>query len=181
MTNPNDEYREQIADRPTMTTGVQRGVDQLEALGAQQHSPAAVEAYKKEPLFSKKVLIGWGIGTLVVWFAVTMIIPSIVSAVRGTIRGSTVSTSSDNTIKTIRLRNGTVITIKTGPDGHVTVDRSHPGSAAPAPATGVSVGAPERPEQPERVEQPERPEPAERIEAGNPPAAAPAPATTGKK
>jgi hypothetical protein len=174
MTNPNDEYRDQIADRPTMSTGVQRGLDQLESLGMQQPPPAPAEPYKKEPLFSKKVLIGWGLGTLAVWFVVTMIIPSIAGAIRGAIRDGTVSTSGDNTIKTITLRNGTVITIKTGPDGNVTVDRRHPGSTAPTPApTGTSVAAPERPGQPER------PEPLERIEPKEQPVAAPA--TTGKK
>jgi hypothetical protein len=78
-----DEPRSQRLDEPIINTGIVPGAGEA-------WPPAPVEpeppAYVKEPLFSKKVLAGWAIGTLVVWFAFTVVVPEIVRSVKAEIR-----------------------------------------------------------------------------------------------
>ena len=120
-------------------------------------SPAA-EAYRKEPLFSKKVLFGWGIATLVVWFTLSFIVPPIVQSIKAAIESSLAEPTTNTAGETvIRTKRG-IITIKRTPTG-IVIDRQEPGTAAPAPAAPAPVVAP--------VEV--KPEPA------------PAPEATGKK
>lgn len=76
-----------------LTTGVMRGMDQLDSLNAQLE-PRSVDPidevppqpYVKERLFSRKVLIGWAAATLIVWFALTMIVPVVLESVGNEIR-----------------------------------------------------------------------------------------------
>ncbi len=76
-----------------LTTGVMRGMDQLDSLnaGLEPHSVASIdefppEPYVKEKLFSRKVLIGWAAATLIVWFVLTMIFPIVLERVGDEIR-----------------------------------------------------------------------------------------------
>ncbi len=107
--------------------------------------PAKEPPYVKEPLFSKKVLIGWALGTLVVWFGFTVIVPAIVQSVKSAIVNTVPDADGTRTIVT---RNGTTITIKSGPDGGITVDRKGRGTAAPLPPEPVTPVEPVEPREP---------------------------------
>jgi hypothetical protein len=104
-------------------------------------SPAA-EAYKKEPLFSKKVLFGWGIATLVVWFTLSFIVPSVVQSIREAIVTSVGERERNADGETIIKTKRGIITIKRTPTG-IVIDRQEPGSAAPAaPAPAAPLPEP---------------------------------------
>ncbi len=96
--------------------------------------------YVKEPLFSKKVLFGWGIATLLVWVVVTNIVPMIVDEVKVAIAEG-IGPTRENTRTVIETRNGTV-TITRGPNG-VTIDRRGRGEPAPPDPAAVVVPVPE--------------------------------------
>ena len=125
--------------------------------------PSAADPYKKEPLFSKKVLIGWSLATLIVWFTLSFIVPPVVQSIREAIVTSVGERERNADGETvIRTKRG-VITIRRTPTG-IVIDRQEPGSpapAAPAPATPL----------PEPVVAP--------VEVR--PAPAPVPEATGKK
>ncbi len=117
--------------------------------------------YVREPLFSKKVLFGWGIATLFVWIAVTSIIPRIVDEVKVAI-AQNVAPTRENTRTVIQTRTGSVI-ITRGPNG-VTINKVGPGE--PIPPNPATITIPVPPE----------------VIVGPPAAAPPAPdAPTGKK
>jgi hypothetical protein len=127
-------------------------------------SPAA-EAYKKEPLFSKKVLFGWGLATLIVWFTLSFIVPPVVQSIREAIVTSVGERERNADGETvIRTKRG-VITIRRTPTG-IVIDRQEPGSPAPAaPAPAPATPLPEPVVAPVEVK----------------PAPAPVPEATGKK
>ena len=77
---------------PEMPTGVMRSIEQLDALNANRlELPPVSEPlpeappYRKERLFSRKVMIGWAAATLLVWFALTFITPIIAETVKAEI------------------------------------------------------------------------------------------------
>jgi hypothetical protein len=125
-------------------------------------SPAA-EAYRKEPLFSKKVLIGWGLGTLIVWFTLSFIVPPVVQSIRDAIVSSVGESQRNTAGETIIKTKRGIITIKRTPTG-IVIDRQEPGSAAPA-APAPAAPLPEPVVAPVEVK----------------PAPAPTPEATGKK
>ena len=139
--------RETRIDNGTRLTGVMPGA------GLPPSEPAALEpvaapdpaTYKKEPLFSKRVMIGWALGTLVVWFGLTVIVPAIVESVKTAIVNSV---PDEHGTRTIVTRNGTTITIRKGPDGGITVDRKGRGAAAPLPPEPITPVEPVEPLEP---------------------------------
>ena len=131
---------ERLADETRLVQPQLDSYDRGEILPPEP-SPAA-EAYKKEPLFSKKVLFGWGIATLVVWFTLSFIVPSVVQSIREAIVTSVGERERNADGETvIRTKRG-VITIKRTPTG-IVIDRQEPGSAAPAaPAPAAPLPEP---------------------------------------
>ncbi len=160
MTDPVDGRGNQPADQRQNRTefdGIRAG------LPGEYPVPVAEEQtpYVREPLFSKKVLFGWGIATLFVWIAVTSIVPRIVDEIKVAI-AENVAPTRENTRTVIETRNGKVI-ITRGPDG-VTIDRIGPGEPIPPDPATITIPVP-----PEVI-------------VGPPAAAPPAPeAPTGKK
>lgn len=70
--------------------------------------PDAVPAgYRREPLFSRRVMIAWATGAFLLWFGVTFIVPEIVNSVKAEIREN-MREPGTNT-RTIRVRDRTVI------------------------------------------------------------------------
>ena len=112
MNQENDEPR--VA--PTeLTTGVMRGIDHIDSLGARPVAPGdtSVEPapYKKEPLFSKKVLIGWATATLIIWFGLTVIVPEIFRSIKAGIEESIADTQPGERI--IETPNGKLTVTRT--------------------------------------------------------------------
>ena len=112
MNQENDEPR--VA--PTeLTTGVMRGIDHIDSLGARPVAPGdtSVEPapYKKEPLFSKKVLIGWATATLIIWFGLTVIVPEIFRSIKAGIAESIAEKKPGEDI--VRTRDGKLIIKRT--------------------------------------------------------------------
>lgn len=89
---------------PEMPTGVVRSLDQLDSLNANRLDPLTADfealpeppPYKKERLFSRKVMIGWAVATLLVWFAISFITPIVVETVRAEVE-SRMEPPTDNT------------------------------------------------------------------------------------
>src|SRR5688500_1274153 len=106
-----------------------------------QASPAAVEAYRKEPLFSKKVMIGWGLATVVVWFTLSFVVPAVVESVKTAIVSNIGEPEKTRTGETVFKTRRGVVTIRRTPTG-ITIDRQEPGAAAPAPSVPEPVVAP---------------------------------------
>lgn len=127
-------------EHATMTTGVMRGVDQLNDINS--YPPAPVQpAYVKEPLFSKKVLIGWGLATLIVWFSLTVIVPEIGRSIRDGLGGGFVTDASSTPDRKVFVsKNRKITIIKT--DKGITVERNDIGSAAPDPVAPPAPKAP---------------------------------------
>ena len=147
---------ERLADETRLAQPQLDSYDRGEMLPPEP-SPAA-EAYRKEPLFSKKVLFGWGIATLIVWFTLSFIVPPIVQSIKTAIVTSVGERERNAEGETIIRTKRGIITIKRTPTG-IVIDRQEPGAAAPAPAAPAPVVAP--------------------VEVK--PAPAPAPEATGKK
>ena len=130
---------ERVADGTRLVPGDLGGYDRGDIVP--QASTAAVEAYRKEPLFSKKVMIGWGLATLIVWFTLSFVVPAVVESVKTAIVsniGEPEKTPAGETV--FKTRRG-VVTIKRTPTG-IIIDRQEPGAAAPAPALPEPVAAP---------------------------------------
>ena len=162
MTDFRNDPRGQPVDEATMTTGVLRGVQQLESLAPPPVANTGTTApdqpaYRKEPLFSKKVLFGWAFATLAIWFAFSFIVPAVVTAVKnevlthmtpGTSR-TVITTKDGRTVTIIRTKDGITID-RRGPDGTaVAAPVQIPIQTAPTPlAPGTPVPAPEQPAAP---------------------------------
>lgn len=145
MTDPTNEGREQKLDHATMPTGILRGVRQLGGLEGRiapaPESQPSESPYVKEPLFSRKVLIGWAAGALVVWLIFTFIAPIVIESVKSGVLASIEQPALNNAAKTvIRTRNGLTIT-RTARG--VTISRNTP--SATAPTKPVAVPAPVKP------------------------------------
>ena len=163
MTDQPDEGRDHKVDQATMTTGILKGVRQIEGLEGNL-SPAFEDSpseppYVKEPLFSKKVLIGWATAAFVVWFAFSFIVPEIIREVKSAVVDAMEEPGSNTATKTvIRTRNGMTITrTETG----ISIERK---GSAPAAATTPTAPIAAPPPDP----------------AGTPPAAATPPDPTKK-
>lgn len=92
MTDPREAQPKPLAADPEIT-GVMRSMDQLDSLNANPLEPLpsadefGLEAplYKREPLFSRKVMIAWAAATLVLYFWVTFIVPIVIETVKAEI------------------------------------------------------------------------------------------------
>ena len=93
MTEPSEGLPKARMGDTEITARAERSFDQLESLNANRFDevPPSIQdlpepvPYKKERLFSRKVIIGWAAATLVVWFAITFIAPVIFETVRAEI------------------------------------------------------------------------------------------------
>ena len=104
--------------------------------------------YRKEPVFSKRVMILWASLALAGWFVVKMVIPmvfvNVKDSVKGAIERAQVESRNGHRPQTITItRDGKVITINTGPNG-TTVTKTD-ADATPAPAAAPSTGATDAP------------------------------------
>ena len=138
--------REARVENPTE---MMPGADRLQGLGAHPVAPIPPPEpapYVKEPLFSKRVMFGWAMGTLVVWFALTVIVPAIVQSV---VRAVTTSVASDDDgVTTIQTKRG-IITITKDAEGRITVHRQERSAGAPAPVVPPAAApAPAEPAEP---------------------------------
>lgn len=97
---------------------------------------SAHAAYRKEPLFNKKVMLAWAIGAAVVWFAVSFVLPiafeSAKTAILQTIKEAEVSGSN-----VIIQRDGQKITITTKP-----AKSAQPANPSGPPAPSATAGTP---------------------------------------
>ena len=106
MTEPGEGRPETRAVDPGIPTGVVRSLDQLDSLNANQLEPLppgfdelpAPPPYKKERLFSRRVMIGWAVATLLIWFAITFITPIIVEEVRAEIESRMVPPTTNTAV-----------------------------------------------------------------------------------
>ncbi len=105
MSEPTRGPQSQQVRDADLTTGVMRGMDQLDSLneGLESYPMDPFDAvppqpYKKERLFSRKVLIGWAAATLIVWFVLTMIFPvireTVVTEIRARMTEPTTNTAA---------------------------------------------------------------------------------------
>lgn len=93
MTKPGEGLPQKQPVTPEVPTGVMRSIEQLDALNANRLEPLPPETeplpeappYKKERLFSRKVMIGWAAATLLIWFALSFITPIIAETVKAEI------------------------------------------------------------------------------------------------
>jgi len=93
MTEPGEGLPQKQPVTPEMPTGVMRSIEQLDSLNANRLEPLPpyseplpeAPPYKKERLFSRKVMIGWAAATLLIWFALSFVTPIIVESVKAEI------------------------------------------------------------------------------------------------
>lgn len=121
-------------DDTALRTSDMRRMDGLANLDA--HSVAGLPEdpapYVKEPLFSKRVMLGWALGTLVVWFALAVVLPGVVRSVASEVR-SNVTRNADGTM-TIETPRGRITIRRDGDEVRVDrADRAAPPAGVPAP------------------------------------------------
>jgi hypothetical protein len=98
--------------------------------------------YKPEPLFNKKVMLGWALATAAVWFAVQAIVPIAIESARTAIVESVEEVSGQHPGSTVTIRrNGKVITITRDP----VTGRSTTTITAPPVTEPRTVPAPDAP------------------------------------
>lgn len=94
MTEPSEGLPKTKAGDTEITSRAAQSFEQLDSLNANRfdelppsiHDLPEPVPYKKERLFSRKVIIGWAAATLVVWFAITFIVPAVLETVRDEIK-----------------------------------------------------------------------------------------------
>jgi len=132
MTDP----RQQRLDEKTITPGIVPDVHEAMPLAPVDTAPTP---YVREPLFSKKVLAGWALGTLMVWFAITVVVPEIVRSVKAEVRTRMAepetNTPGEKVIETPAGR----ITIRRDAAGTIVVERSAPGGGQATPIVTVTT------------------------------------------
>ncbi|MEO8575301.1 MAG: hypothetical protein ABI556_01310 [Gemmatimonadales bacterium] len=90
MTEPSEGLPKTKVGETEITARSARSFEQLDSLNANRFDelPQAIHdspervPYKKERLFSRKVIIGWAAATLIVWFAITFIAPAVFETVK---------------------------------------------------------------------------------------------------
>jgi hypothetical protein len=137
-----DEPRPQHLDDQNVVTGIEPAAEAWQLLPVEPEVPA----YVKEPLFSKKVLAAWAIGTLMVWFAITVVVPEIVRSVKSEIRMRMAEPGMNTAGERVIETPGGRIIIKRDEKGTIVVERIAPGGGPAAPV--VRVTAPPAPEPP---------------------------------
>ena len=102
----------------------------------------AALAYRKEPLFNKKVMLAWAIGAAIVWFAVSFVRPIAFESAKTAIVES-IKEAEGSGSNVIIERDGQKIAIRTQP--------AKPPAAAipPAPAGTAVPAAPADPANPQ--------------------------------
>src|SRR5512132_1647278 len=138
-----DDIPQKPVDLEPPVTGIVQGLDSFQ--------PHAVEpppqAYVREPLFNKKVMMAWALAAFAVWFAVKMVIPVVVQSVKTAVVESVKEAEQKGVKKVTIRRNGRVIEITTDAPAATPLP---PGAAAPAtpaatPAPAAKVEAPAPP------------------------------------
>src|SRR5678815_2998658 len=90
-------------------------------------------AWKKEPLFNKKVMLAWAVGAAVVWFAVSFVLPIAFESAKIAIVQSI--KEAEGTGSTVIIeRDGQKITIRT--------KTATPAATPPAAGTPAATAAP---------------------------------------
>ena len=103
--------------------------------------PASL-AYKKEPLFNKKVMLAWAIGAALVWFAVSFVLPIAVESAKSAIVQS-IKEAEGTGSNVIIERDGRKITIRNQPA------RPPASTTPPVPAGTPAPAAPADPTNPQ--------------------------------
>ncbi len=127
--------------------------------------PVAPEpaVYKREPVFSKKVMILWASLALGAWFMVKMVVPMVFVNVKDTIKGAiekaqVESRNGHGPQKITIVRDGKVITIETGPNGTTVTKTAADVTPAPAAAPGTKASGTGAIDAPAALPAPEPPE-----------------------
>ena len=129
------------------TTGVMRGVEQIDSFAARPVAPAEPEPYVREPLFSKKVLFGWAFATLAVWFALSFVVPEIIETIRTEIASRVEPAGRGPAGERIyRTRRGVVKITRT--DKGITIEQVDAADAPAAATVTVPVVPPAEPAPP---------------------------------
>lgn len=105
-----------------------RNVDYLGGASLESIDDTPPPAYVREPLFSRKVIIGWATATLVAWFAISFIAPVILESIKTAVKSSMV----DGHAQKVR-----VVT----PTGIINIDIPQP-PTPPTPPTPPATAAP---------------------------------------
>jgi hypothetical protein len=108
---------------------------------------SAQAAYKKEPLFNKKVMLVWAIGAAVVWFAVSFVLPIAFESAKSAIVQS-IKEAEGTGSNIIIQRDGQQITITTKPAKPAKPPKPAV-PAVPAAGTPVPAAAPANPTNPQ--------------------------------
>lgn len=141
MSEPASEPKSEPTPQPQETLYSPAATRAVPAVTDESALPVPSESapYDPGPLFSKKVLIGWALAALTVWFAFTFIGPIVKEAVKSAIVSSLEEAGSNTAVKTvITTKNGLTITRS---EKGVTIERNSPpgptppATAKPEPAT----------------------------------------------
>lgn len=130
------EHRQERLDEKTITPGIHPGPDEASMPAPFEPGPPP---YVREPLFSKKVLAGWAIGTLMVWFAITVVVPEIVRSVKSEIRMRMAEPGMNTAGEKVIETPGGRITIRRDAAGTIVVERTPPGGGPAAPIVTVTT------------------------------------------
>lgn len=104
----------------------------------------AALAYRKEPLFNKKVMLAWAIGAAVVWFAVSFVLPIAFESAKTAIVES-IKEAEGSGSNVIIERDGQKITIRTQPAKPSAAGTLPTPAGAPAPAAPADPANPQGP------------------------------------
>ena len=99
-------------------------------------SPTEIEAQPETPpprerLFPRKVLIGWALFALVVYFGVRVVSAVVKESVKEAV--TTAAQKSDNKEIIYRTPSGRITISRNKPNGSITISRSQPETPAPPP------------------------------------------------
>lgn len=101
-------------------------------------------AYKKEPLFNKKVMLAWAVGAAVVWFAVSFVLPIAFESAKTAIVQS-IKEAEGTGSNVIIERDGQKITIRTQPAKPPAPPAPAAKAVTPVPAAQADPANPQGP------------------------------------
>ena len=115
----------------------------LESSALDEATRTGTSRYDLGPLFNKRVMIVWALGAFALWFAVAVIRPVVVEAVKDAVMDNIKQPGS------AASRGG--ITVTRNPDGSVTVTRRGETIVTTPPEPGYAVPTPPTPPAPEKI------------------------------